>query len=334
MNKKSYFILLTCMVLFFALMSFPVQAQKTKPITLSWISFVPKTNVLTKNFQAMFVDKVNEKAKGELVINFRGGPEVIGAFDQGKAIAQGIVDIGVPPVGFYEAIAPGIGGAMLTQYRPDEERRPGGAFDYLVKLHSKGGLMYLGRATYTKKPYFYLFSNKRIEKPEDFKGLKIGSATVTRPAVKAWGATLVSVGMPEYYSSMERGLVDALASSPLSAWYSQGVYEVTKYCIDHPYYQSTAVAIMNLKKWNSLPERFQKLIMDVMIQYEEDYPNVYEKDRAELKEKAMKAGVEFYQFEPSVEKWFIEAAYNSAWEYQMERFPKETPKLRELMTRK
>jgi len=334
MQNKNYLVAAVCMLSIFAFLVFPVQAEKQKQITLNWISFVPKTNVLTKNFQSMFVDRINEKAKGELFLKFRGGPEVISAFDQGKAVAQGIVDIALPPIGFYEAIAPGIGGAMLTQLKPYEERRPGGAYDYLVELHKKGGLMYLGRATATKKSYFYLFTNKKVEKPEDFRGLKIGSTTVTRAAVKAWGATLVSIKMPEYYTSMERGLVEALASAPISAWYSQGVYEVTKYCVDHPYYQSTASVIMNLKKWESLPPHLRKLIMDCMIQYEKEYPKVYEKDREELKRKAQRAGVGFYKLEPSVAKWFLETAYNAAWEYQMKRFPKETPRLRELLSKK
>jgi TRAP-type C4-dicarboxylate transport system substrate-binding protein len=333
MNRKLFVTSLTCAVIIFALLVFPVHAQK-KPINLNWISFVPKTNVLVKNFQTLFVDKVNEKAKGELVIKFRGGPEVIAAFDQGKAVAQGIVDIALPPVGFYEALAPGIGGAMLTQVSLEEERKPGGGYDYLVELHKKAGIMYLGRGTHTHEDYFYLFSNKRIEKPEDFKGFKIGSATVTRAAVKAWGATLVSIAMPEYYTSMERGLVDGLSSAPISAWYSQGVYQVTKYMIDHPYYQSTATVIMNLKKWNSLPQHLQKLIMECQIQYEKDYADVDSKDRDRLKQKAKEAKVEIYKLAPDVAKWFKDTAYNSAWEYQMQRFPKETPKLRELLTGK
>ncbi len=282
----------------------------------------------------MFIDRINQRAKGELVIDFRGGPEVIAAFDQGKAVQQGAVDIALPPVGFYEAIAPGIGGAMLTQLTPEEERRPGGAYDYLVELHKKGGLHYLGRGSYTREDYFYIFSNKRIEKPKDFVGLKIGSATVTRPAVEAWGATLVSVAMPEYYSAMERGLVDALGSAPISAWYSQGVHEVTKYMIDHPYYQSTASVIMNLNKWNSLSEPLKKLITECIIQFENEYADVYEKQRAQLKQKAKEAKVEIYKFSPDVAKWFIETAYNAAWEYQMKRFPAETPKLRALMSKK
>jgi len=335
MSRKRLLISIGSMFIVLALMVFPVQAQqKSQPINLSWISFVPTTNVLVKNFQKLFVDRVNERAKGELVIKFRGGPEVIAAFDQGKAVQQGIVDIALPPVGFYEALAPGIGGAMLTQVSLEEERRPGGGYDYLVELHKKAGIMYLGRGTHTDEDYFYLLSNKRVEKPEDFKGLKIGSATVTRAAVKAWGATLVSIAMPEYYTSMERGLVDALSSAPISAWYSQGVYQVTKYVIDNPYYQSTATVIMNLKKWDSLPPHLQKLMMEIQIQYEKDYADADNKDRARLKQKAKEAGVEIYKLAPDVAKWFIDTAYNAAWEYQMERFPKETPKLRELLTKK
>jgi len=50
MNKKKILISLTCMSVILTLLVFPVQAQKSKPVQLSWISFVPKTNVLTKNF--------------------------------------------------------------------------------------------------------------------------------------------------------------------------------------------------------------------------------------------------------------------------------------------
>lgn len=335
MKRKGLVMLVSSIGLVLVLMALPVSAKSpTKPIKFNWISFLPKTDVLTKNFQQMFIDRVNKRAKGELVINFRGGPEAIGAFDQGKAVQQGIVDIAIPPVGFYEAMAPGIGGAMLTQLSPEEERRPGGGYDYLVELHKKGGLFYLGRAEPTTGNVFYLFLNKRVDKPKGFVGLKIGGTTVCRPAVKAWGATLVSVRIPEYYSAMERGLIDGLGSATLSSWYSHGCHEVTKYMVDHPYYKATVAAIMNLKKWNSLPQDLKKLVTECMIEYEDEYANVYKKQRAQLKQKGRDAGVKIYKFTPEVAKWFLDTAYNAAWEYQMKRFPKETPKLRELLTKK
>ena len=91
---------------------------------------------------------------------------------------------------------------------------------------------------------------------------------------------------------------------------------------------------MNLEKYNSLPDHLRKVIMDSIIQYERDYPDVYKEDRARLIKKGQEAGVIFYTLESSVAKWFLDTAYNAAWDYQMERFPKETPKLRELLSKK
>ena len=49
-------------------------AQPARPITLSYISFIPLTNFEFAQFKPLFIDRVNEKAKGELIINVRGGP--------------------------------------------------------------------------------------------------------------------------------------------------------------------------------------------------------------------------------------------------------------------
>ena len=97
MNRKSFSLLLVV----FIFVSVIAQSSwaSNEAIKLDWISFVPRNVSFVKNFQSMFVDKVNMQAKGELFIRYRGGPDVIAAFDQGKAVQQGIVDIAVPPVG-------------------------------------------------------------------------------------------------------------------------------------------------------------------------------------------------------------------------------------------
>jgi TRAP-type C4-dicarboxylate transport system substrate-binding protein len=74
--------------------------------------------------------------------------------------------------------------------------------------------------------------------------------------------------------------------------------------------------------------------MESMIQSEKDCREWDAKDRIKAREKMIKAGVEFYKFPPDMAKWFIDTAYNAAWEYQMKRFPDVTPKLRELLSKK
>lgn len=306
---------------------------QAKEITLNWASFVPNTKPPASGVQQLFIDKVNARAKGELFIKYRGGPETIPPFDLGRAVQKGVVDIGMAPVGFYEPIAPGIGGAPLTQISLEKERKPGGGYDYLNELHKAGGLFYLGRGTFSKEDYFYLWLNKKFEKPEDFKKLRIGSATGSRAAVVGWGAAHVSLGLPEYYEAIERGVVDGIAGVPETTYVSLGCHEVTKYGVDHPYWQSTVAVFMNLDSWNKLPKPLQKLIMECQIEAEKNYIPLDVQERAVARQKAIKAGVKFYKLTPDVAKWFLDTAYNATWDYQMKRFPKETPRLRELLSK-
>ena len=150
----------------------------------------------------------------------------------------------------------------------------------------------------------------------------------------AWGATAVSLSMPEVYSAVERKLVDGISCLPIWDMVSMGVYEVTKYSIDHGYYYNTVAVIMNLDKWKRIPEHLQNLLIESIIRSEKDTQIWGNEYKNKAREKMVKAGVQFYKFSPEVAKWFIETGYNAAWEYQQKRFPDVTPKLKELFTKK
>jgi len=305
-----------------------------KSIELKWVSFRPATHKGVIGIRNLFVDPVNKKAKGELIIKWKGGPDIMAPRDIGLAVQRGAIDIGSIYVGAYESLVPGVGGAMLTQLTPDEERKPGGAYDYLLSLHKKAGLFFLGRPEAMTEAFFYTWlRGKRLETPKDFVGFKIGSATAARAAVKAWGATHVTVAIPENYSAFERGLVDGIAGQPLRGGVGFGWYELAKYIIDHPYYQSTVVLIMNLKSWNRLPEHLQKLMTECMIQTGKDSMVKQTETEAGLKKKVANAGVKFYKLSPDVADWYLKTAYDAAWQYQQKRFPDVTPRLKELLSK-
>jgi TRAP-type C4-dicarboxylate transport system substrate-binding protein len=309
-------------------------ATVSKPIQLKWVSFRPSTHKGVISIRKLFVDPINEQAKGQLAIDWKGGPDVMAPRDIGLAVKNGIIDIGSIYVGAYEALVPGVGAAILTQLTPEEERKPGGAYDFLQSLHEKAGLYYLGRAEPMKQPFFYTWlRDKRLETKEDFVGVKIGSATAARAAVEGWGATVVTVSIPENYSALERGLVKGVAGQPLRGAVGFGWYERTKYVIDHPYYQSSVVLIMNLNTWKRLPANLQKLITKCMIQGEKDSMVEQGETEIALRKKISDSGVEFYKLSPDVADWYIKTAYDSAWQYQQKRFPEVTPKLKELLSK-
>ena len=313
MKRQALVVVLGFVSFMFLAGMLPSKVSCAGPIELNWVSVLPKNNPETKAFQKFFVDRVNELAKGELFIKYRGGPEVMAPPNIAPGVKKGVVDIATIFVGFYEAIVPGIAAAMLTELTPYEERKPGGAYDFMLEHHKKHGLMYLGRQAPSVENFFYCILNKRVEKPQDFAKLKIGSATAARPAAKAWGASVVPIKPSDYYTAMERNLVDGVASCPLLTWAAQGCEEVSKYVIDHPYYKSTAMSIMNLKSWNRLPKHLQNLMNQVMIAYPRFKMENHTNEDARARVKILDAGVEFYRLSPETAEWFLGTANKAAW---------------------
>lgn len=194
--------------------------------------------------------------------------------------------------------------------------------------------MYLGHATPSRERFFYTYLNKRVEKPEDFARLRIGSGPAARAATLAWGAKVIPLkSVTDYYTSMQRGLYDGLSSCPLVTWVALGCQEVTKYIIDDPYYKSTMAVIMNLNSWNKLPKHLQNIMNQAMIEYPPYAMAAYTQRLKAARKKAEEAGDEFYKLKPKVADWFIGTAYKAAWQYQQKKFPEVTPKLKALLTK-
>ena len=144
---------------------------------------------------------------------------------------------------------------------------------------------------------------------------------------------MATVPLPEYYSAMERGVVDGICTS-IYLGITFGIVDVTKYIISHGVYRCTASLIVNLDSWNGLPKHLQKLLMDSMVEFEKKYTPYDRGLRAEAMKKAEAAGVEIITFSPDVAKWFLEAANEGSWKYAQERFPGDViPKLRERITK-
>ena len=84
------------LVLAYALVMAPVPAgaQAAKAITLNFVSFAPAANVVEfQHIKKELFDKINQDAKGRLIINVKGGPEVIPPFNLGAAVKNGTIDM-------------------------------------------------------------------------------------------------------------------------------------------------------------------------------------------------------------------------------------------------
>lgn len=309
-----------------------IYAQSSKPIILNFVSFVPLADKIEyQSCKRMFIDKVNERAKGELKINVRGGPEVIPPFDLGVSVQRGTIDLALVPTAFFESLVPGSDSTKLSIYTAMEERE-NGVYEYIAKMYEKSGLRYLGREA-TTGGFFYLFLNKPVRKKEDFKGLKYGGSTAFHGFYRRLGGSVATIPLPEYHSAMERGVVDGIATA-LNVGHQFGLSDASKAIIGKGFYLGTAVIPMNLKTWNGIPSHLQKVITESMMEYEKEFIPFEAKARAEMLQKIQAAGVEVIKLSPEDEKWFVDAAHEGSWEYAQQRFPGDViPNLRAKITK-
>ncbi|MFC2032612.1 TRAP transporter substrate-binding protein DctP [Chloroflexota bacterium] len=305
----------------------PSPEPKPEPIVIKAVSFISKNDKSFSAF-ALLRDRVNERANGELIINYLGASEVVSPKEQGVAVGKGVVDMAFLPARWYPELAPGAEALLLAEITPAEERARG-AYDFINDLHMKGGLFYLGRTYDQPGRYFYLFTNKQVKTPRDLASLKMTNA---HQSFDSLGITYVSVRMPEIYTALERGLADGQCSDFSSAT-AFSWQEVLKYVVDHPFNSSNVVTIMNLNTWNSIPKHLQTLIMDVQVEVEKESASIIDQFEEESRQQIEEAGLEFVKFSADDERWFYETLREGQWSKLIEMYPEVGTKLKELLVK-
>ena len=296
--------------------------------TLSLVSFRPENHNSIQALMRETMNKLPENSNGRLVVEWIGGPEVANASDVGMLVQNGSFDIADIYVGAYESVVPGISGASLTQWLPNEERA-NGVYEYLDGLHQAAGLKYLGRSSPQTDNFFYLwFKNKKPMSIEDFKTVSIGTAAGSKDAVEAWGVTPTNVMVPENYEALNSGIVDAIAGQPLSGALANGWESLVSYVVDHPYYQSTTMMIMNLDKWNSLPADLQEIFTQTVADGELAIVKFHDENEVNFRKQIEDAGAEFYKLPPDVADWFLTQAYDAVWAAYEKNNPTVIPEMR------
>ena len=104
--------------------------------------------------------------------------------------------------------------------------------------------------------------NKKIDSPEDFKGLKMRIPGLGGKVVeKMGGAAVVSPGS-EIYTNLERGVIDATEWVGPYHDYLMGFYKIAKYYYYPGWHEPGPVLenIINREAWEKLPKSYQAIL--------------------------------------------------------------------------
>ena len=324
MRKKSVWtgIVAVAAVLCLGLMS-PAAAGPKK---LKAVSFLPKDHPLCAMIH-VWVDRVNEQCGDAVQIMWVGGPEVIPGFDQAEAVRNNTVQVIFNPAAYYAPLAPEVNAFQLSKLTMEEERAPGGFYDFMVERHKKIGMMYLGTWLYDP---FYLRINKPIKSINDLKGIKMRTSALYDRFMKKIGIVPVTVKFGETFTALERGLVDGFGFATLGPadW---GWLENCKYIIDIPFYtRQNTLILMNLGVWDGLDKAVRDKIMDITVDFEPEMVDYFKNEIAKEWERYDKLGIKKIHFSPAEEQQYLDAAYSAEWEDLEKKVPDLVPELKKL----
>jgi TRAP-type transport system periplasmic protein len=297
-----------------------VQAQET---TLRVVSAFAENTQYVKNLMPM-IQKLNAEGKGQLQINFIGGPKAMPPFEVGNAVRTGVVDMAMTTGAFYTNIMPEADALKLTQM-PHSELRKNGGHDLINRIwNEKANMQYLGRVIdYTP---FHLYLTKKIDKP-DLTGLKLRITPVYRDFFQALGATVMQTPPGEVYTALERGVVDGYGW-PINGIFDFNWHEKTKFRVDPGFYSAEVSLVMNLDKWKALSAKQRDLLTKHVIALEaqnDSWKKVNEEDIRKQKE----AGIQVITFD----KQYYDKAYDVAWTGAIKASPTYGPQMRKLFSK-
>jgi TRAP-type C4-dicarboxylate transport system substrate-binding protein len=301
-----------------------------KTLTFKAVAFSPVNNAIVAGFR-IFVKKINAKFGNSIKIELVGGPEVIPPFQLHGAVKKGVIDMCLTSCGYYPSLVWEAQSAMFTNKNYKEIARTD-YFKIMSNLHNKVGLIWLGAGTFHMP--FYLYINNKLKTTRDFTGKKIRVFPPFIPFMKTLHAVPINLPMGDIYTAMERGAVDGFVMVNFGFVSDFSWNEVTKYVIDYPLYQGTAVILANSKKWKQLPANVQKEIIAFKKSDIDPIINDYYKKLGDKEWKLMiDKGVKTIKFSKSEGKAFLKMAYDSAWERVISKSPNLGPKLKEMLVK-
>jgi TRAP-type C4-dicarboxylate transport system substrate-binding protein len=299
-------------------------AASAQEVTLRVVSAFAENSTYVKRLEA-WIARVNAEGKGNLQLNFIGGPKAIPTFEVGNAVKTGVVDIGMSTGAFYTNVMPESDALKLTRMFVAEQRR-NGAFDYINKVwNEKGNMQYLARMVENQP--FHIYLTKKIDKP-DLAGLKIRITPVYRDFFQALGAQVITTPPGEVYTALERGVVDGYGW-PIGGIFDLNWQEKTKFRVDPGFYDAEVSLIVNLDKWKALTPKQRDYLNQQALAFEKQNDFWAKFSQDEIARQAA-AGIQTISFEGAQRAEFLNRAYEAGWAGVIKSSPQHGPRLREL----
>jgi TRAP-type C4-dicarboxylate transport system substrate-binding protein len=263
-NMKNAFLSFLTVVL--VLVSYTAWAQTpAKPLELKFSSWSPPTSIVAKVDQKM-CDMIMEKSQGRIKIATYFGESLLKMPEAFRGVQSGVTDIAywvVGTMGSPEKLAtlmrmPFTGIRTMEMGTAITEKLFRNSPELMAEYKGLEVLGFRMMALYSAHTV-----KKPVHIPADMQGMKIIATAGWAEYAKLINAAPVSMGIGDYYQSLERGLVEAQwAHFPVC--YIFKLLDVHKH---HTVLNASSIPdcyLINKDVWNKLTPDLQKMIRDAV----------------------------------------------------------------------
>ncbi|HUT97070.1 MAG TPA: TRAP transporter substrate-binding protein DctP [Dehalococcoidales bacterium] len=257
------------------LLAFPLvggcTTEEEETFELTYNNFFPPTNYNSILADA-FCKEIEARTDGRVTFTYYPAGGLAAAADTYDAVVEGIADIGMSclaytmgrfpaselvdlPHGYPNGwVATMVATDFYNEFMPDE-------FDdsHPLYFHAHG-------------PGIVFTVDKPVRTLEDMQGLVLRSTGNGAAIAEALGATGYAAAQGDAYELMSKGTIDGSMTpmEPLLGWKQAEVVNYVTNCYDVAYTTDFFV-VMNLDKWNELPDDIQDIFTEVSEEWAEKH---------------------------------------------------------------
>lgn len=259
------------------------------PIKLTFSIFFPPTHGQTK--AAMdWAKEIEKQTNGKVQITIFPAGTLTKAPQCYSGVVKGISDLGFSLFAYTRGRFPVMAAVDLPMGYPNGKVASRVAHEFakafnpkelhdvkVLYLHAHGpGLLH------TKKP---------VAKLEDLKGMKVRATGLSAKVVKALGGVPVAMPQGGTYEALQKGVVEGTFGpiEVLKGWKQAEVVKSTTECYGVGY-TTTFFIVMNLDKWNALPDDVKKVFDEVSEKYVDVHGKVWDSTDVEGRKYTQKLG--------------------------------------------
>lgn len=161
----------------------------------------------------------------------------------------------------------------------------------------------------------YMRKDHPVRKFEDFKGKKMRFPPgIQSEVMKEVGASVVNLPPPEFYTSLEKGVIDGGDFFARESNFDMGIHEVTKWIVSIPSYKPCTCLefAANMDAWKKLPPHLKAIVESAVRQYAREYYQRFYLADLEALQKMFKSGMEMIEM-PAPEEAKYRSVAMSVW---------------------